>query len=91
MWCCYRLTFDHTPRGDESRELARAAAAFADAIAQHFAGNATWTAASAAQKEGGIDVWFGLPQLPTHPEFDPVWRERLRSFGLSGQRVPNRN
>jgi len=91
MWCCYRLNFEQPPRGDEPRELARVASAFADAIVSHFASNASWTAASATAKDGSIDVWFGLPQLPAHPEVDPVWREHLRSFGLSGQRVPNRN
>jgi len=91
MWCCYRFRFDVPARQDAPRDLSGAAGAFAESIMLHFHGAASWTAASARARDGSVEIWFGLPQLPTHPEFDPFWRAQLRSFGLSGERVPNRN
>jgi hypothetical protein len=92
VWCCYRLTFDDdTSPAAALTELAPAVAAFADSILEHFAGNGSWVAASAHVKAGSMDVWFGMPSLPTDPLFGEIWRAQLRQRGLCGQRVPNRN
>ena len=92
MWCCYRFALEDPVAADAGvGELDRRVTALADSILEHFAGNATWVAASAREKADSIDVWFGLPSLPTDPLFGEIWRAQLRMRGLSGQRVPNRN
>lgn len=89
MWCCYRFHLD--PAATAGRELRTVTDAFAATIGRHFGGAATWTAASAAAPDGGVEIWFGLPQLPTHEALAPLWQQQLRGHGLVAQRVPNRN
>ena len=89
MWCCYRLAFDDS--ATPGRDLSGAAAAFADSVIAHFAGNGSWVAASACASYGSVDVWFGMPVLPTDQLFSDIWRTQLRAHGLGGARVSNRN
>ena len=91
MWCCYRLAFDDALPVPAQAQIEPAVAAFADSILEHFAGHGSWMAASARVKSGSMDVWFGIPSLPTDPLFGEIWRAQLRQRGLTGQRVPNRN
>lgn len=92
MWCCYRIALDDAPADAAAApDLERRVTAFADSILEHFSGNGSWMAASARVKADSMDVWFGIPSLPTDPLFGEIWRAQLRQRGLTGQRVPNRN
>ena len=89
MWCCYRFHLDAASAA--GRELGAATDAFAAAIVRQAGGSATWSVASAPARDGGVEVWFGLPHLPTHEALAPLWQRQLESHGLVAQRVPNRN
>lgn len=89
MWFVYRFA-RNTQTAPPSRELDADIAAFSNTVVQRFGQPATWVAASARAPDGGIEVWYSLPQLPTDPVLKDFWAQCLSSYGLAGQRITNR-
>ena len=85
MWCLYRFTRDAARTDD----LDGAVRAFAQTIVEHPASKGCWVEAT-ARARGGIDVWFSVPVLPSHPALAPLWQDQLRRHGLAAQRITNR-
>jgi len=88
MWWLYRFTRETGAAG--TRVLDTDARAFAQAIVQETPNQAIWVEATARAADGGIDVWFSLPALPTGPPLAPKWRDELRACGLAARRITNR-
>ena len=92
MWCAYRFTFANA--GADAlvlRDLGNTVHEFSEAILNHFQGQGHWVAATARATDGGIDIWYSMPQRPGDAEFAPIWEAQLKAHGLAAQRVIGRN
>ena len=93
MWFAYRFTLVEDSAADAlvQRDLGHTVHAFSEAILRHFQGQGHWVAATARATDGGIDIWYSIPQRPTDEGFAPVWDAQLKAHGLAAQRVIGRN
>ncbi len=89
MWFVYRFARNAEaaatmPTGDIDQDVA----AFSRSILQQVEGR--WVAASARAPDGGVEIWYNLPQLPSHAVLKEVWAKCLGTYALSGRRITNR-
>ena len=91
MWFVYRFTrsaqADRLPPG---RAIDHDIVAFSDSIVRNIGPQGRWVAASARAPDGGIEVWYNLPQLPSESPLREAWAECLASHALTGRRITNR-
>ena len=89
MWFVYRFARDVAAAATvPTHTIDRDVAAFSNAIVQQVAGR--WVAASARAADGGVEVWFNLPALPSAAELNQVWAKCLSTYALTGKRITNR-
>jgi hypothetical protein len=89
MWFVYRFARDvETAAAIPAREIDRDVAEFSNCMVQQVAGR--WVAASARAPDGGVEVWYNLPHLPSEAALKQIWAECLSVYALTGKRITNR-
>ena len=89
MWFVYRFARDVAAAATmPTHAIDRDVAAFSNAIVQQVEGS--WIAASARAPDGGVEVWFNLPYLPSAAALTEVWAKCLSTYALTARRITNR-
>jgi hypothetical protein len=89
MWFVYRFARDVGAAATISaREIDPDVAEFSNCIVQQVQGR--WVAANARAPDGGVEVWYNLPCLPSEPALKQAWAKCLSAYALTGKRITNR-
>jgi hypothetical protein len=90
MWFVYRFRRNTEASVPPARAINHDIAAFSDAIVRQVGQQARWVAPTARAPDGGIEVWYNLPQLPSEPPLREAWANCLSTYALVGRRITNR-